>query len=573
MTGVSGATGIARRLIRQAPLAALVPLLAAMFIDLGPADERRLSAFPLALRLLDPFVWTCALQSTVFAIVVALASLVVGTGLGVLIGRRTFWGRPLLAAIVVSPLAAAPAFLALGARVLVNITGRGVNLVGSGSGSLALESPTAGLSWSLWIWATLPPGAAWVALATARSHERIRPSWGDVARASGIGRFRAWWTLTRPLLRASAFRATAMVFVVALVEPGAPLVLGLRRTLGFQIMSRLAESRPFPSLAIWTAIALGAGVLGAGLIRAWGGRDPITHEDAEPGTTPGRAPVAGALLATLVMLSWGVVAWAPAVGLVAIALDTGPVSSPTPAWTRLIERLLDPTIRVPLENSALLGLGVGVAMLGLALIAGRSLGLRLGNDDRWGWSVSPLVVVVGLLATGWLCELVGPVVPAWASWVVVGVSRGLDPYRHSASVMILGVAWGLGVMVNWRPRWGRSPKGEGAALQAARAVGFGRARARRLTVPPTWGASLALFVAVAAMAAANVTPALLLAPWSDARPLGPAVVAMASGPDQDLACAARLAILSITISALGLVSAGLAERAIEPWRVHGRRPR
>lgn len=551
----SRAKGVGGWLLRQAFHAPLAALLAATLIDLGPTGLRRFSPFPLALRVLDPFVWTCAIQSTVFATAVALGSLIVGSALGALIGRRSFWGRPLVAALVIAPLGAAPAFFAVGALGLTRITKWPVE-----TGALGLESAGAGASWTFWLWTTLPAGVAWVALATARSYGALRPSWSDAARASGVGRVRAWWTLTRPLVRASAFRASAVVFVVALVEPGAPIVLGLRRTLGFQIVRQLGEPHPFPALAIWTAIALAIGALGSGLLRAWGGRVLIERDELEPGLALGPASRWGAIMSVLILLAWGVVAWAPAAGLAALAVDLGQDSSIRAALARTTARLLDPTLGSVLKNSATLGLGAAVVMLSLGVVAGRSVGLRLGADDHRGWSLSPLVVGVGVLAIGWLCAVFEPGAPAWMARALVGVARGLDPYHRSEPVMILGVAWGLAALVAWGPRRGRSPAGENAALQAARAAGFGRARARRLAAPADWGRQLARLIALAALAATNVAPALLFAPWSDSRTLGPAVVALGRGSGLDLSDAALLAILAVKINVLGLAAVWFAER-------------
>ena len=98
----------------------LVALVLGVFVERGPAGEARLSFFPMALVALDPFVWTCARNSVIFAGVVTAASLIVGVGLGCLVSRLRFWGRAILRGAVASLLAAPPLVLALG---LVGIGG------------------------------------------------------------------------------------------------------------------------------------------------------------------------------------------------------------------------------------------------------------------------------------------------------------------------------------------------------------------------------------------------------------------------------------------------------------------
>ncbi len=67
-----------------------------MVVDRGGDGAPRLSAFPAALVVLDPLVWRCVRNSVAVASAVTVGSLVVGTGLGMLLGRRRFWGRWLL---------------------------------------------------------------------------------------------------------------------------------------------------------------------------------------------------------------------------------------------------------------------------------------------------------------------------------------------------------------------------------------------------------------------------------------------------------------------------------------------
>ena len=53
-----------------------------------------------------------------------------------------------------------------------------------------------------------------------------------------------------PIVRPAAARAAGIIFLLAIVEPGAPLVLGLRRTLAFQIVDARRVRAHFRA-AVW----------------------------------------------------------------------------------------------------------------------------------------------------------------------------------------------------------------------------------------------------------------------------------------------------------------------------------
>src|SRR5208337_3661127 len=138
--------------------------------------------FPLALAALDPLIWTSLWNSVAVAVIVAVGSLVTGVTLGGVAARFRVWGRPLLSAWITAPAVVAPALFALGLLGLFD------------------------------------------------------PSGQDAARLAGARPLRVWWTLTWPTLRPSVASAVYLVFMINLADPAAPLVLGLRRTLGFQMV-------------------------------------------------------------------------------------------------------------------------------------------------------------------------------------------------------------------------------------------------------------------------------------------------------------------------------------------------
>src|SRR5262249_28416149 len=160
----------------------------------------------------------------IFAGVVTVASLWVGVSLGWAVARRPFWGRSVLAAGVASLLAAAPVFLALG---LVGLWGtprhwpwpvaqEDTRAVGA-----SLESWRGACLWVMWLWPPSPGAVGLVMLAPAAAVEGLEPAWDDAARLAGVGRFRSWRRLIWPVVRPSAARAAALIFPLALLEPGA----------------------------------------------------------------------------------------------------------------------------------------------------------------------------------------------------------------------------------------------------------------------------------------------------------------------------------------------------------------
>src|SRR5438132_5579859 len=79
-------------------LAPALALLPAAVLDEGPGGAVRATVFPWALAALDPYVWDCARNSLLMAVLVTFAARVAGVGLARVATRWRFWGRwPLLA--------------------------------------------------------------------------------------------------------------------------------------------------------------------------------------------------------------------------------------------------------------------------------------------------------------------------------------------------------------------------------------------------------------------------------------------------------------------------------------------
>src|SRR5262249_49469547 len=133
--------------------------------------------------------------------------------------------------------------------------------------------------------------------------------------------FQTWRSLCWPMIRPAALKAAALVFLFAVVEPGAPLILGLRRTLAYQIVETAARTDPFPRVAVWSVMAGLYGWAGWFLLRWRAGpagrhTQPIVAAAPRGGARAAAAQPFRSLAWALVLAAWLLFAWLPLVGLV-----------------------------------------------------------------------------------------------------------------------------------------------------------------------------------------------------------------------------------------------------------------
>jgi ABC-type Fe3+ transport system permease subunit len=572
------------QIVRKAGLRlfALAPLLALVicgFVDLGPAGLPRVSSFPVALRLFDPLVWECVGASLSFAALAALGSLLAGVPVGLAIGRVRFWSRPILAASALAPLAFGPAYAAIGLHGLGRLEPALAGLTAPGTFEWPQANGASVMRWLGWLGTIVPAGGALVAWSVARSARRLRAEWDDAATAAGLGRWLGFWTLTRPLIRAGAIRSSTVVFAVALADPGSVCVLGLRRTIGYQIMLATLRRDPFPGLAAWTLLALLGAWLGGLVLGWWAGEDvpESTQEQAIAPITPTGSLTAAAGSA-LVLGLWLLMAWAPCVGIVALLprqAKTAALESPARLGQELVQILGDRQILNPLIQSGWLGLGVAAILLAISLVGRRNFWLFWWERDRVRLVrlIPGLVLAAGLLAVGRLLML-GSAYAGLESrpgQVLERLAHALDPYRHQMVLLVLGVSWFLITTARWRRRVDRVPGGYEPAFAAARAAGLSRARSESLAAPVRWGRLSLALAAAAAFASVETTTTVLLSPWSNERPIGPAALALAVESPEALEPAAILALTAVLIGFLGLAAMAFATRpAAECTRISAR---
>jgi len=569
---ISWATTSVLGLMLLAPVLALLP---AAVLDIGPAPESRtrFSVFPLALAALDPLIWTSLWNSVAVAAIVAVGSLVIGVALGGVVSRYRFWGRPVLSASITAPAVVAPALFALGLLGLFDPSGpRGigsvVDSITRAEGYSARVWP-----WLVWVWAALIQGVALVVLTTRSAHGRLQPSGQDAARLAGARPLRVWWTLTWPALRPSVASAVYLVFMINLADPGAPLVLGLRRTLGFQMVATALGPDPFPRLAAIALIVLAITLAGRTLV--WWRGSSIFDVDISPGddrNAPNRqtqiAPWPRALVSFLIVGCWSLLAWVPLAGLLRVGL--GRTTSPDNAHplarlgiVDLLRRLAtDPAPRL-LAHSALLGLGV-VALL--CLLAWRpSRGPVGALARRWRSAgallavlVPPLVAGAGVLALGRTAMLSSRFFAASLDWTRAGlwmerIGLAFDPFVFPELVLFVGACLAfLPRRLATRPEPPGRDDATARRVDQIRIAGAGRGsavwhvwrQARAIPIPRMvlWGT----------LVATAITPPLVLAPTLASRPIGPGILVLIDQPDDSRAQASALALAAITLDLLAL---------------------
>lgn len=539
--------------VALAPALALAP--AAVF-DRGPGGTVRASLFPAALVALDPFVWECARNSLAVAVAVTIAARVVGVGLARVAVRWRFWGRAPLVALACAGMVVPPAFGAVGLGRLFGPLGPGP-------------------SWFAWFWVGLTTGAPIVGLAAASAMARVAPVWEDAARLAGAGRWRVWRQFVWPILRPDVGRAMAAVFTLTLFEPGAPLVLGLRRTLAFQAVESALDGGvgQLPRAVVLALAATGLAASARFLIGWWVGPGVAgPSRDKAPALHARTASWGLAVVFVVVLVVATVAAWLPVLGLLAaMKPEIGGPSSTARAPAAFAAVFRDPLTRGYLANSAALG----VAVVAFDMVLGHALAAwtltrrgRRAVDRLAGWpeALPPLAVGIGALALPGVLRMAVDA-PRWSEglWPVRGalgeVADAFDPDRTPWVALVFAVALvRLPLMARSAvdQRRGLRP----VLLDAAVSLGASRRQARRTLLGRWLGVSPSAAILTVALAATHLTPALLLAPTAETRPVGPAVLILVDEPGGGLTRAAALALIAVAVN---LTALALAARGRSGW--------
>lgn len=518
-------------LLATVPIAALI---VGMLVDRGPLGSVRVSVFHVALTALDPAVWEAARNSLLLALATTLGAWIIGMGLAWL-GRHPFRGGRGFWALAMASLGIAPIVAAIGWRALLEQLGPGFAGPGRWASALAVE-----WSWSVPI----------VALAARRGLREVEPVWEDALRLAGAGPWRISLRVIRPIVRPHTSRALALVFSGALIEPAAPLVLGLRRTLAYQIVESALDKGDFNRAAV---LSLLAGLL------AWLVRVLLVRGRSAEGLSGGPSPtieathlaVTGrrALAASIGLGLWFLFAIVPLIGLIQVA----EVASLAEIQETVRLVLGDPTLMSLLGHSALLG-GL-VATLGLPiawLLEASVVGQRGDFAGRLvaGFSKLPaMALAVGVLMIPNLLRMLAfplssPEMPEIGlAGALTGLIRLLDPVQSPWILLVLTII-GLHLPPLMASIAALRASARPVLFEVARTLGASRRRARwslgiTLIGPPM----LAVWLRVATVSALNFAVALMLSPSTVNRTLGPGLFDLTHEPE-GLRSAALLALVA-----------------------------
>ncbi|WP_152054066.1 hypothetical protein [Tautonia marina] len=499
-------------------IAPVIGLALASIFAVEPADDLRATVVHWGLTLSDPFARDCLGHSLAITVVVVALATLTGITLARIAWGCRGWRRAIPLTLIrlgagCHPFVMAMAWMMVLSRLDPSIRSfpRWEWLDGDRGRWLLLGLAQFGFA------------SAWIAWWTGRALDRIGPQWQRVASISGAGRGWVWRTSIWPLVRPTVARVSASVFAVLLIEPGAPLVLGLRQTLGAQIVGSLwmTSRNDAPRAAILTALALVLSLLVRLALKRWGGPDHLaslprsSSDPAEPIVPWGRFRSFAAVVA---LIGWAAITLGPAVALAIECFRSPQVLAGSATAAQAIWRELAPLL------GGALALGGASTFLAMTLAWPLSAFRRTGSAVSLLNAVPPLAIGVGLLgiwqmARSWTstgADPVGAVLPTLGLW--------LDPYRFPW----LLVSWGTAlVLLPWAVEAARSARSlDATALQeearvAGRRLAFSRTLlflpiALRRCVVPALGMVL--------LAASGLSPALVLTPLEPFRPVAAWVV-------------------------------------------------
>jgi len=496
----------------------------------GEPGALRITPFWWGLTLLDPFLQRCWAQSVGITTAALVMAVIVGPSLAALLERGARWQQRAGLGLCQATAACGPFLAAFG---MITLAWRFDAPFGARTPAwlepTALPSGASGLFLTQACIAT-----AWVVLETTDALRRIPPDWDLWARQAGAKRRWVWKTACWPLLRPRLGRLCGILTVVLLLEPGAPWLLGVERTLAVQALVRAISPEPgsWGSASAIGLIGAVSAALTVALWRRWGGPVPPL-----PATVDVRAraerpePTAGRRwLGLMAALMTGVFAL-PTFGAL-----FGPVLEPIKL--NALTQSNVPFIFHLLQSALIVGALTAVVWLGLAWAMERPHWAGpLRSAARF---TPPLAIGLGLWAAWGLVEhrwLGLPRVEETDSGDLIASLRWLGPYR---SPLVL-LAWGTAVaLLPSGSILGIGDERTAARRAALKDVFRVIPRARR-RLPRTLGRAFFLpgllkrFGYAVIFAATSLAPALVLTPLADFRPIGATVLKAVSTDPQALA--------------------------------------
>jgi iron(III) transport system permease protein len=193
----------------------------------------------------SPFMWACMANSLALAVCSTLACALISLPLAQLFARRDFPGKTLWQALLMGPLILPPFVGAIGVQQVfarfgtlnhwLGLVGPGVadprpvDWLGAGgfAGVVAMQS--------LHLFPIL-----FLNLTAAMAN--INPAMREAARGLGASPWRAFRTVTLPLLAPGFFAGAILVFVWAFTDLGTPLIFGCYNVVAVQIFDKVTEA-------------------------------------------------------------------------------------------------------------------------------------------------------------------------------------------------------------------------------------------------------------------------------------------------------------------------------------------
>jgi iron(III) transport system permease protein len=490
-------------------LVPMIGLAIGSMLEISPTGQVRASVVRWGLTLSDPFVITCLGNS----LTVSIASVGLGTLAGVLAARiirsRIGWHRGLAMLLVRLSAGCHPFFASIGVLLLTSpldemVAGR-LNLAGF---------------WDedCWRWLGLVLSqfgfaSAWICWWTVRGLDRIRGDWVLVSTLSGASRRWIWRASIWPLVRPTVARAAASAFSVLLIEPGGPIVLGLQRTLGAQVVAScwMSSRADWPRAVSIAVIGLIVVVLVRLILLRWGGPDEVDARDEGAPRSAGPVDTGGRLrrIGSMAFLGlWLLACLTPAAAVFGAIGISNPEDLPLLGSLELMV--------LPLGGSAALG-GV-VAVVSLLIAWPMSAGRSGRSASAIIEAMPPLAIGLGLFGLVELLRSISTFDPS--NSVLDNMFRVIDLYR---SPWLL-ISWGTSVaMLPWAVEASRQVRqvDAGALQDLARRSGDRRARSRTLLLAPIGlRRCFRTALGVLMLAASGLSPGIVLAPLESFRPIG-----------------------------------------------------
>jgi ABC-type Fe3+ transport system permease subunit len=293
-----------------------------------------------------------------------------------------------------------------------------------------------GWPWLAWFWSALVPGAAFIAVTMAWTLDRLDPDREAAAHLAGAGPYRTWWVVTWPLIRPAIAAAVGVLLLTTLADPGPPLLLRLRRTLGFQIVASAMRPDPFPRIAALGLMVASLGLAARSATRWWAGpvRSPADRRNP-PTRTARQVTWPRAAASGLVIGLWAILAWLPLAGLgrLALARELFAENSDFRALSGaqgLLDRLGDGGSLQIITCTILLGLGVAIVS---SVLSRWPPGLSVPRA-RPGWwsglvllatSIPPIALGAGILAIPRMAVDLSGLSASGSAWALAGTIQEL----------------------------------------------------------------------------------------------------------------------------------------------------